>query len=61
MDDLYTGSRVLKWEGWELDEPAKVTGSVVEFAFGPREQCYIATSYPYRPQYAEKDVRSIEV
>jgi hypothetical protein len=61
MGELYTGRRTLDWEGWELVEPTEVTGSVFEFAFGPRDQCYVATSYPYRPQYAENDVRSIEV
>jgi hypothetical protein len=36
------------------DEPAEVTGSVVEFAFGVSAESYFATSYPYRAEYADK-------
>lgn len=61
MGDLYTGCQILDWEGWELEETTDVNGSVFEFAFGPRDQSYFATSYPYRPQYAKDDKRSIVV
>lgn len=42
----------------ELEEEM-VTGSVVEFAFGPNPASYFATSYPYRAEYAEKSDRRI--
>ncbi len=45
----------LNWDQEEIDEPREVTGSVVEFAFGPDDNSYFATSYPYRAEYADKD------
>ena len=39
----------------ESTEERKVGGSVVEFAFGDSPQSYLATSYPYRVEFAEKD------
>jgi hypothetical protein len=41
-------------------EERRVTGSVVEFAFGDSPQSYLATSYPYRVEFAEKsDIRTL--
>ena len=54
-----SGCIKLGWKGEELDEPQRVSGSVVEFAFGPVDNSYVATSYPYRPHYAKYDERSI--
>jgi hypothetical protein len=55
----HTSVEPLNWEGEELVEEARVTGSVVEFSFGPCDDCYIATSYPYRADYAVDDIRKI--
>jgi len=42
------------------EEPKRVTGSVVEFAFGNGPKSYFATSYPYRAEYAEEsDKRTV--
>jgi hypothetical protein len=41
-------------------EERRVTGSVVEFTFGDSPQSYLATSYPYRVEFAEKsDIRTL--
>lgn len=53
-----SGCIQLGWVGEEVQEdPEAVTGSVVEFAFGPVDNSYVATSYPYRPHYAKDDPR----
>lgn len=40
----HTSVEPLNWGGEELIEEPRVTGSVVEFSFGPCDDCYIATT-----------------
>jgi hypothetical protein len=63
MDPQSPTGRLGAWNEEESDEVEEesVTGSVVEFAFGPKDRSYFATSYPYRAEYAEKsDIRIME-
>ncbi len=59
-------SRTEKIGGWnesssDPGELERVTGGVVEFAFGDKDKSYFATSYPHRAEYADKsDVRHME-
>jgi hypothetical protein len=46
---------VLDWEQEQIAESDDVTGSVVEFAFGPDDNSYFATSYPHRAEYAKTE------
>lgn len=51
--------KVLDWDDEQVPEPHMCTGCVVEFTFGPAKHSYLATSYPYRAEYAEGDKHKI--
>jgi hypothetical protein len=52
MQDESEAVFVLDWEKEQIPEAREVSGSVMEFAFGPNENSYLATSYPHRAEYA---------
>jgi hypothetical protein len=57
MDDVPTPLiEILDW-GEPAETEKKVSGSVVEFAFGLQANSYFATSYPHRPHLAPLEDR----